>query len=252
MGGLVLYSSPSASYDADLLIGAGLVRKAYLASVSFEYLGLAPNYREAAEKGRVELVECDEATVIGGLMAAAEGLPYHLARSLKATDVVEASELCRRFVADGEELLLVVALRPDVGALHAQQADEYGNARHLGATFADLLIAKACRRVVVTVDELVSHQRVLDEPWRTTIPGYMVDAVVEIPYGAHPCSSHGLYLHDEEHLRDYLAAAEATRRGSEPQAWARYVARYASEPASPSEYLDRIGGPGRLARLRQG
>ncbi len=57
-GGLTLYSNV-ASYDADILVGAGLVATAYLSHVSFEYLGLAPHFRKAAENGEVEVVDCD-------------------------------------------------------------------------------------------------------------------------------------------------------------------------------------------------
>lgn len=252
VGDLVLSSAPSSGYDADLLIGAGLVRRTLLASVSFEHLGLAPSYRRAAEAGSIELVECEEATVVGGLMAAAEGLPAHPVRSLRGSDIARVSPLAARTVElDGEAFYLVPALRPDVAVLHAQQADPYGNVRMLGGVFCDRLIAKASRRVVVTVDELVSPEEIARAPQRTSIPGYLVDAVVEVPWGAHPTSSHGRYLHDEEHLRAYLAAAEATRRQPESGALAAYIRTYIDEPGDHQAYLERVGGLARLSALRQ-
>ncbi|HEX2171828.1 MAG TPA: CoA-transferase [Dehalococcoidia bacterium] len=251
IGGLTLYSSPSSSYDTDLLLGSGLVRKAYLANVVFENLGLAPNYRRAWEEGLVEMIECEEATIVGGLMAAVEGLSHHPVASLKGSDILAVSELARTHVQiGGEALLAVAAIRPDVAILHAQQADPYGNVRHLGGDFADLLMAKAARRVIVTVDEVISPDEIQSNPRMTTIPGHLVDAVVEVPYGAHPGSSHGKYRHDEDHLKDYLRAGEATRRGTDADAFPAYLRRYVFEPADHYEYLDRIGGLRRLVQLR--
>lgn len=250
-GDLTLYSSPSSSYDTDLLLGSGLVKKAYLANVVFENLGLAPNYRQAWEKGTVEMVECEEATIVGGLMAAVEGLSHHPVRSLRGSDIARVSELARTTVQIGrEELLAVPALRPDVTVLHVQQADPFGNCRHLGGDFADLLMAKAARRVIVTADEIVAPEELQIQPRLTTIPGYLVDQVVEVPYGAHPGSSHGHYRHDEAHLTEYLRAAEASRRGTDPEAFPAYLQQYVFGPTDHFEYLDRIGGLRRLTQLR--
>lgn len=252
VGDLVLSSAPSSGYDADLLIGAGLVRRTLLASVSFEHLGQAPSYRRAAEEGTIELVECEEATIVGGLMAAAEGLPAHPVRSLRGSEIARVSPLAARTVElDDEAFYLVPALRPDVAVLHAQQADRFGNLRMLGGVFCDRLIAKASRRVIATVDELVPPEEIAREPQRTTIPGYMVDAVVEVPWGAHPTSSHGRYLHDEEHLRAYLAAADATRRDPTSNALAAYIRAYVDEPADHQAYLACVGGDSRRRALRQ-
>src|SRR5262245_41846789 len=62
---LVLLTAPPSSYDTDLLVGVGAVARAYLAHVSFEHLGLAPHVRAAAERGTLDLVECDESTLLG-------------------------------------------------------------------------------------------------------------------------------------------------------------------------------------------
>ncbi|WP_199542985.1 MULTISPECIES: CoA transferase subunit A [Prauserella] len=242
VSGLRLLTSPPSSFDTDLLIGAGAVRTLYTAHVSFEHLGLAPRFRRAAERAELEIIECDEATVLGGLMATLEGLPDHPVPSLVATDLLRTSTQVRT----GTDGPRAPALRPDVAVLHAQEADRFGNVRHLGAAFCDPVFAKASARVVVTVDRLVGNDVVRAEPWRTTIPGYLVDAVVPLPYGAHPCSSHGLYCHDEEHLRHYLAAAGAPD-GDGGDAFARYLREFVH--LDHATYLDRIGGTARLDAL---
>ena len=243
--GLTLTAAPPASLDADLLIGAGLVKEAYLAHVSFEHLGLAPNFRHAVEQGLIALHECDEATLLGGLMATAEGLPAHHLTSLKATDHLLTSPLARPAGTDG--MVAAPALAPDVAIIHAQEADEFGNVRCLGAPFADPILAKTARHVIATVDRLVSNEEVRAAPRLTTIPGYLVDAVVEAPFGAHPCSSHGAYPHDDAHLRAYLAASTAALHGSDPDAYQAYLRRHVFDCASHEDYLAALGGPPALA-----
>lgn len=45
------------SYDADLLAGTGLLKRALMAYVGFETLGLAPRFRREVEAGRIEVLE---------------------------------------------------------------------------------------------------------------------------------------------------------------------------------------------------
>jgi glutaconate CoA-transferase subunit A len=245
VGNLEIVAAPPSSYAVDLLIGAGSVSRAYTAHVSFDHLGLAPNHRRAAETGSVEIVDCDEATVLGGLMAAVEALPHHPVTSIIGTDLARTSPLAvRRPVAELGPVAAPEAMRPDVCLLHAQEADVYGNIRYLGTPFCDPLFAKTAATVVVSVDRIVENDTVRSEPHRTTIPGYLVDAVVEAPYGAHPAASQGLYPHDEEHLAAYLAA------GRSAQAWhADYLRPWVLDLHDGPGYLDAVGGPARLDRL---
>ena len=250
---LTLFASPTGAYEADLLIGAGLVRTVYAGLICFEHLGLAPKFRQAAEAGAIEIIECEESLTVGGLLATIQGLPYHPVTSLRGTDIAKVSPLVKRYVSPfGEELLAAPALAPDVAVIHAQQADEFGNVRQFGARFADQIIAKASRTVIVTVDEVISHQEIASTPGQTTIPGNLVDAVVAVPFGAHPCASHLRYIFDEPHLSSYLTAAEASRVDPADGSFDRYLRRFVYEPASHEDYLARLGGPAYLATLRKG
>ncbi len=249
-GELHLYSCPTASYDADLLIGMGLVAETVLANVSFDYLGLAPFFKQAAEHGTVEVVQCDEVTVAGGYMATVEGIPYHPVHSAGGHDIGKASRLVTPYVAHtGHHLFAVSPIAPDLCLLHAQEADRFGNVRHLGGIWGDELMAKASKRVIVEVDRVVDPEVVLADPRGTTIPNHVVEAVVEVPYGAHPCASHLRYLHDEAHLKRYLAAAGAAVTGGDRRPFDAYVDRYVTGPGSHPEYLERIGGRAHLAGL---
>jgi glutaconate CoA-transferase subunit A len=248
---LRIVAAPPSSYAVDLLIGARAVARAYVAHVSFDHLGLAPNFRRAAETGAVEIVDCDEATVLGGLMATVEALPYHPVTSINGTDLVRTSPLAApQPVAGRGPVAAPSAMAPDVALLHAQEADVYGNVRYFGTPFCDPLFAKTARTVIVSVDRIIDNSAVRAEPHRTVIPGYLVDAVVEAPYGAHPAASQGRYPHDEEHLAAYIKA------GRSEQEWrARYLQPWVLDTTDGPAYLGKVaylekaGGPARLESL---
>ncbi|OLT07727.1 CoA synthetase [Pseudonocardia sp. CNS-004] len=246
-GELTIVAAPPSSYAVDLLIGSGLVRTAYVAHVSFDHLGLAPNHRRAGETGTVDLVDCDEATVLGGLMATLEALPHHPVTSIAGTDLTRTSPLAAPRDVDGRgPVPAPPAMRPDVCLLHAQEADEYGNVRNLGTPFCDPLLAKASRTVVVTVDRIVTNDEIRSAPHRTVLPGYLVDAVVEAPYGAHPCASQGHYVHDEEQLRAYLHA------GRTAETWrSEYLEPRVLGVAEGPDYLAAVGGAQRIDGLEE-
>ena len=202
---LTLSAAPAAGFAVDLLIAGGGVSRAYLPNVTFEHLGLAPAFRRAVESGELELVECDEAGLVAGYRAAAAGLPFQPVVSIAGTALAEASPALVPSDRNGLAVLEAPPLAPDVVLLHAQEGDVHGNVRHLGSVFADRVMAKAARRaVVVSVDRLVDNEEIRRDPKATTIPGYLVTHVVEAPFGAHPCSSHGHYDADEGHIRGYV------------------------------------------------
>ena len=65
--------------------------------------------------------------------------------------------------------------------------------------------AFAAKRVIVVVEEIVAETVVRADPNRTLIPGFIVDAVVHEPWGAHPSYAQGFYDRDN----DFYVAWEA-------------------------------------------
>ena len=152
--------------------------------------------------------------LVGGLRAAVMGLPFLPTRAALGSQLVE--ERGFRTIVDpytGDELLAVPAIRPDVAFLHAWRADEDGNVQfpwppdHLADV--DLLVARAARTVVVSVEEIVAGDVVAAEPERTKLFGFEVDLLVEAPGGARPGALPPLYHEDGEWIaahRDALGA----------------------------------------------
>jgi glutaconate CoA-transferase subunit A len=135
------------------------------------------------------------------LRAAAMGVPFLPVPDFDASAVARLSPLPS--VTDpftGEPVPVERAFHPDVALIHARAADEQGNLWIEDPT-TDLAVAGAARRIVATAEERV--ERVPN----ATIPGFMVDLVVEEPYGAYPTGCLGLYPADAAHLDRYLTAA---------------------------------------------
>jgi glutaconate CoA-transferase, subunit A len=234
-----LVTSPSSSIQTDLLVGAGLVEELMSPYVGFEHLGLAPRFRAAVQEGRQRIIECDEGSLTHALYAGAGGLPFiPCPPGIERTDLVRVSPDLYRQVSDpfsGQTRWCVPALRPDVALLHCSEADEAGNVWFGGFPFTDRLMALAARTVVVQVERVVSAEVMAVRPPGTTLPAFLVSAVVVVPGGCHPTAAPGFYEADEEALGAYLAAARS------PQGFDEYVR--ATVGADEQTYLDRASLP---------
>ena len=231
------------SIAPDMLIGAGCVASTVCVFICFEQFGLAPHFRRHAESGALKVYDLDGPGIAGGLRAGICDLPYIPVPDL-GTDLPKfAPEHYWPLPSKPgqRKMLAVAAVKPDVCLLHAQQADEHGNVQHLGPPFFDAMIAQASRRVIVSVDRIVSTDTIRRSNHLTKLPSAMVDAIVEAPFGAHPTTSPSLYRSDEAHLKEYVKSSAAA------ETFSFYLDRYVRN-ASSSAYLDAIGGS-RLAAL---
>jgi glutaconate CoA-transferase subunit A len=243
---LTLVPAPG-SIAPDMLIGAGCVSTTACVFISFEHLGLAPNFRRAAQAGAIKVLEMDGPGIAGGLRAGACDLPFGLIPDL-GTDLPRFNPqgYRRSGVQDGgRPLLEVPAIKPDVVLLHGQQADEHGNVQYFGAGYFDLLLAQAAKHVICLVDRIVPLSVIRQSARLTKIPAAFVDAVVVSPFGAHPGASSGLYDQDEQHLKAYVAASR------DQASFDTYLANHVRDTSGEQAYLDRIGAQA-LARLLSG
>jgi glutaconate CoA-transferase, subunit A len=93
----------------------------------------------------------------------------------------------------GKQILTVPAANPDVCIVHVQRADKFGNAQYWGAMGSVAAAALASKKIVISCEEIVEHDIIQSSPHLTIIPSYRVDAVVEVPWGAHPTEVLGYY-----------------------------------------------------------
>lgn len=243
---LELIPTPSAGAPVDMLIAAGCVRKLHVSYVGLEFLGLAPNFRRAAQDKTVEIVEADEAWVVYGFRAGASRLPFlPLPPLYEGTDLPKVNPLIRTTTDPytGKTVTTIPALRADYGLFHAQVADQKGNTQIFGQRRFEDVMAKACDHVIISSDEILDEYAPAPDPRIVSIPGAIVERVAHTPYGAHPLSSPGHYGYDREQLVEYrdLAAANETTK---------YLKEYVHGVSNHTEYLEHIGVT-RLLSLRQ-
>jgi len=195
--------------DVDLLCLGDCVASVDAGFISMETeYGLCQHYRKAVQSGRVKANEHACYTVISALRAAACGVPFMPVRGLQISDLKKVNDYFAE-VTDpfgGEKLTAVRALRPDVAVIHAQKADEKGNALLEGPKYDDVLMTRAAKRVIITAETIV------DESWfqrgevKADIPHFMVSHVVRAPLGAWPGSCYGLYGPEEAAIRPFEKA----------------------------------------------
>lgn len=223
------------SVDIDLLVGAGALRHLTFSMVSLEIFGLAPNFRRAVETQELTITEMTGCALNTAIDAAARNVPFLPLAPLGSSEVPARQRGMYAEIRDpftGVEVLAIRALRPDVAIVHALRADRAGNAQSDGPLAIDPELCRAAGRVVVTCEEIVSRELVESAPHMTTIPGFLVDAVIEAPFGAHPTSHVPRYGFDAWEVRDYATAAR------DPASWQSYLAELRSE--TEEQYRKRV------------
>ncbi|MFW9928458.1 MAG: CoA transferase subunit A [Candidatus Thorarchaeota archaeon] len=235
----------------DILLGAEVVKKVICPAIGMEGYGSAPNFVRACKNGMVEFVPCDVGYTMFGLRAAAENLPFHPypLNVVENTDIIQHNKDFRKIFDPfhNQEVVVVPPLKPDVALIHSQAADASGNCLYQGSRAADDLLAEAAKMTIVSVDEIVPREWVRQNPMSTTIPRHFISAVVDIPFAAHPCASHGMYRVDELHLKKYMQLAQ-TQSG-----FKEYLDNMVLEPKIKNHYayLRASGGKDYLDKLKQ-
>lgn len=245
--GLTL-AGKTAVHDGDILIASGCVDRVEVAyTFGHELRGLSPASRRMVEEGRCQVVaETSNAGYQWRFLAAAMGLPFIPARNLLGTDTLAHSSA--KVIADpwsGKPVCLLPACYPDVAIIHVTRCDMYGNAQIDGTIIEDFELSRAARRLILTTEEIIPETQIRAEPWRTAIPFFLVDAVVHVPFGSHPCQMPLRYYFDEDHIREWMARSK-TAAGAEA-----YFQEYVFDTPDFEAYLDKVGGRGRLNYLEE-
>ncbi|GAA1787143.1 CoA transferase subunit A [Planosporangium flavigriseum] len=211
--------TPDVIYDQ--LIGAGLVRKLVFSWGGNPGVGSLHRFRDAVENGWPRPLELDEhshAGMANRYVAGASRLPFAVLRGYRGSDIPTRTDTVSTVTCPftGEELAAVAAINPDVTVIHAQQADRQGNVRLWGLVGVQKEAALAADRVLVTVEEIVDE--LSPQAGAVTLPAWAINAVVEVPGGAHPSYAAGYSVRDN----DFYKAWDPIARDREKfQAWIR-------------------------------
>lgn len=241
-------SGKTAVHDIDVLVGAGCVDKVEVAySFGHELRGLSPASRRKVENGECEVVaDISNAAYQWRFLAAMMGIPFIPTRVMLGTDTLGKSSA--KVIEDpwsGKPIALLPACYPDVGIIHVPRCDKFGNAQIDGINVEDLELSGASKRLIVTTEEIIDNEKIREEPDKTVIPFYYVDAVVEVPYGSHPCQMPEMYYFDEEHISEWLETSQ-TDDGVE-----EYLDKYVYGTSNFEEYLEAVGGEEKMEYLER-
>lgn len=238
--------------EVELLIAAGLVRKLTTPTVSAESIApVTPLYRAAAQAGEIEVTECDEGMIYAALQAAAQGVPFAPWPVGPGTSFPEVNDNMELIEAPfgGREVMAIAALPLDFAFTHVAAGDRYGNVQPKGSGLGDRALARAAKRVIYSVDRVITNHEVRTDPGATAIAG--VDAIVHAPFGAHPFSSPGEYVVDRAWIGAWLSASRIAAEDGQRGPMADFIESWVRGPATHWDYLDSLGAA-RLHGLCEG
>ncbi|MDP9889978.1 CoA transferase subunit A [Pseudarthrobacter enclensis] len=226
---------------ADQMVAAGCVDTMVFAFTGNSSVGSLYAVRRAIESngtGGLKLEEYSHYGLLARYQAGAAGIPFMPVRSYAGSDLVGINPQLRKVASPYEEdveTYVVPALNPDVAIIHAQRADRHGNVQSWGILGPQQEVAFASKRTILLVEEIVDDDIIRSDPNRTLIPGFVVDAVVECKYGAHPSFAQGYYDRDNDFYRSWSAISKDPQR---LQAW---IQEWIHETGGHEGYLTKLG-----------
>lgn len=240
--------------DVDMLIGAGCVKylfNSYVANSGFSQV--CRRFRKLVENG--ELMMEDYSLDVQAILyhGAALGLPFVAVKNMLGSDLVKKWGIPAEVYRDDPKLpakKLVVGANPlnpeellcfiptpkiDISIIHVQKAGADGTARIEGPVFCDIDIAMAATHCIVVCEELVHPDELRREPWLNQIPNVVPDAVVHLPFGAHPSQCANYYDYDGMFLRMYDQVS------GDDDLYRKFLDEWVFSIRDHGEYTDKMG-----------
>lgn len=237
--------------DADLLVGAGAVKRLIYGGGSLDRFGRLAHVNRGIEEHSLIAEEYSSLSITFRYLAGSLGLPFIPIRSLRGSDLLKQIEA--RFGSDVAEItdpftnknwLALKPLLPDVCVVQVQSCDENGNAWIMGPRWDNIEQAKASQRTIIITENLLPTQKVCEEPERTIIPGLLVSHVVVLPFSAHPTSVYREYDYDSVAIEKYVEASRTV------ETFKTYLQETVFECFDHSEYLKKIATKDQLDSLK--
>jgi glutaconate CoA-transferase subunit A len=231
--------TPDVIYDQ--MIGAGVANALIFSWLGNPGVGSLHAIRRRIEDHDPAPLRIEEYSHFGMVcryVAGAANLPFFPIRSYYESDIPVANPRIVPMTSpydEEDEVYAVPPLRPDVGIVHAQRADAQGDTQIWGLLGCQKEVAFASKRTIVVVEEVVDESVIRRDPNRTVIPGAVVDAVVEEPFGCHPSFAQGYYD------RDNAFYLEWDRIARDPEMLGAWLKEWVHDLGSHHDYLEKLG-----------
>ena len=249
----ILEGGPSGS-DADMMIGEKRL-KAYINcyAANPRFSNISRRFRAAIEAGELLFEDYSQDAAMMMFHGAALGYPYVPVRMMLGSDIEyqwgidEATRKTidklpdEKFIIQDnpynpeEKLLLLPVPRLDVAIIHVQVASTDGTCRIIGDPFHDIDVAFGSKYTIATCEELVSDEEIRRYPEKNNIPGFVVDAVVHAPFGAHPSQVYDYYDYDKAFYFDYEEASKTD------ESFSAFMKDWVHDLPDHRAYLDKLG-----------
>ena len=230
------------------LVHGGLVKKLIFATCADIYPRPYPNpvIQRAFKNNTCVLENWSMLSLTQALMAGALNLPFISTRSVIGSSLAEDNKHAIRVVEDvfgsGEQIGLIKSLCPDISIIHGWAADPMGNVILPGPP-RDAWAAKASRNgIIVCVEKIVSEDFIRRHSLLVKIPGSLVNAVCEAPFGAHPQNMSAQSLPEFEGYgldHEFLKALRKATKDSE--VCNQWVKEWILDCRSHEDYLNKLG-----------
>ncbi len=217
--GLHLVTVPTAGMIADLLIGAGCVDIVETAGVSLGEFGPAREFTGAVKSGRVKIRDSTCPAIYSGLQAGEKGIPFMPMRGLIGSDILASRddyETIENPFSQGDNIVVLPAIRPDIALIHVALADRFGNL-WMGRQLEQKMMAGAAHKTFVTAEKITDGNIMENEELAVAcISSLYVTGIAPAPGGALPLDMPGLYPMDRDRVQEYAAASGG---GEKYQSW---------------------------------
>jgi glutaconate CoA-transferase subunit A len=213
--------------SADLMVGSGCVSTLEAGGIVVGEIGIGPRFREAMRRGAIRMKDSTCPAIFAGLQAGEKGAPFAAVRGLLGSDVLKHRTDWRvinnPFKSDGDPVVLVPAINPDVFFFHAGYGDSFGNV-WVGGRRDIVFTSHASRTVIVTVEQIWDGNLLKDTKMGPgTISSEYITAVAHAPNGSWPMCLPGFYDEDWPHIQKYMELARTD------EGFRRYMEKYVQQ-----------------------
>ena len=231
------------------LIQGSLIRKAVVSFAGDTYPSPGPNpvVQKAYISGEVEFENWTMLTVPQRLLAGAMGWGFIPTKSLLGSSMEDENKESFIVMDDpfnqGEKIGLMKALNPDIALIHGFAADRCGNTIMTYPLGPDAFGAWAAKSgVIVSAEKIVPTEYIRRHSHLVRIPSYLVRAVCEVPYGAHPGGMTSFGLPEFEHyFPDYEFTIEVREASKSEEKFLRWIRDWILVCKDHNDYLSKLG-----------